>query len=129
LILPLPLGYSYRYRLDVDGYGWSSRWQKLLTTDSVILKSTIYVSFTPPSSKKTRRVRHAHLSHLYPQPEWWTAQAIPWYHYIPLKYDYTDLWDILTYFDGALDGSSKGHEDQAEKIAQRGLKLAEQNLR
>ena len=35
---------SYRYRLDVDGYGWSSRWQKLLSTDSVVLKSTIYVS-------------------------------------------------------------------------------------
>jgi hypothetical protein len=37
-------GGRYRYRLDVDGYGWSSRWQKLLTTNSVVLKSTIYVS-------------------------------------------------------------------------------------
>lgn len=28
----------------MDGYGWSSRWQKLLSTNSVVLKSTIYVS-------------------------------------------------------------------------------------
>lgn len=48
---------------------------------------------------------------------------------MPLKYDYTDLWDILAYFDGAPDGSSSGHEDQAEAIAKRGLRLAEQNLR
>jgi hypothetical protein len=40
------------------------------------------------------------------QPEWWTAQAIPWYHYIPLKYDYTDLWDVLAFLDGAPDGAS-----------------------
>lgn len=39
------------------------------------------------------------------QPEWWTAQAIPWYHYIPLKYDYTDLWDVLAFLDGAPDAT------------------------
>jgi hypothetical protein len=39
------------------------------------------------------------------QPEWWTAQSIPWYHYIPLKYDYTDLWDVLAFLDGAPDAT------------------------
>lgn len=46
-LLTMGVGGRYRYRLDVDGYGWSSRWQKLLTTNSVVLKSTIYVSPSP----------------------------------------------------------------------------------
>lgn len=59
------------------------------------------------------------------QPEWWTAQSIPWYHYIPLKYDYTDLWDVLAFLDGAPAGalssststgsSSKEEEEEEEE--------------
>jgi hypothetical protein len=90
------------------------------------------------------------------QPEWWSAQSIPWYHYIPLKYDYTDLWDVLAFLDGAPDGasssststgsSSKEEEEEeeeeeqeeatgtrgegvAEEIAKRGMGLAKENLR
>lgn len=144
----------YRYRLDVDGYGWSSRWQKLLTTNSVVLKSTIYVSPSPITI--TNYLSWSRISlPLYPfydlndiadldpsletalkrqaeQPEWWTAQSIPWYHYIPLKYDYTDLWDVLAFLDGAPDatgslgssigegslgtsGSSSGEEEEEEE--------------
>lgn len=41
--------------------------------------------------------------------------AVPWYHYIPLKADYSDLYDILAFFVGPMneDGSideSKGHD-------------------
>jgi hypothetical protein len=93
------------------------------------------------------------------QPEWWTAQSIPWYHYIPLKYDYTDLWDVLAFLDGAPDttgslgssGSSLEEEEEeeqeeeekgekrarketrgvelAEEVAKRGMELAKENLR
>lgn len=63
------------------------------------------------------------------QPEWWTAQAIPWYHYVPLQYDYEDLWDILFYLDGAPDGSVLGHEAEAELIAKRGSELVDKRLR
>lgn len=31
------------------------------------------------------------------------AQAIPWYHYIPVRYDFLDLFDIVGYFSGAHD--------------------------
>jgi beta-1,2-xylosyltransferase len=34
----------YKYRLDIDGYGWSSRFRKLLSSNSLIIKSTVYVS-------------------------------------------------------------------------------------
>ena len=27
-------------------------------------------------------------------------QAIPWYHYIPGRYDFADLYNIMTYFTG-----------------------------
>jgi beta-1,2-xylosyltransferase len=166
---------SYRYRLDVDGYGWSSRWQKLLSTNSVVLKSTIYVSSSLATSTFSRHKSHSvvytssfsiwnslptsltlesALKRRAEQPEWWTAQSIPWYHYIPLKYDYTDLWDVLAFLDGAPDGasssststgsSSKEEEEEeeeqeeeeqeeeegvAEEIAQRGMELAKENLR
>lgn len=48
----------YRYRLDVDGYGWSSRWQKLLSTNSVVLKSTIYVSSSPVTDTSPFPIAH-----------------------------------------------------------------------
>lgn len=37
----------YKYRMDVDGYGWSSRFRKLLSSKSLIMKPTVYVR--PPS--------------------------------------------------------------------------------
>lgn len=64
-----------------------------------------------------------------PQPEWWSAQAIPYYHYIPLSYTYTDIFDILFYLDGSPDGSTPGREDVAERIAKQGGELLRENLR
>jgi hypothetical protein len=98
-----------------------------LSTNSVVLKSTIYVSPSPVisifsrhnshcdvytssfsiwNSLPTSLTRESALKRRAEQPEWWTAQSIPWYHYIPLKYDYTDLWDVLAFLDGAPDGAS-----------------------
>lgn len=39
----------------------------------------------------------------------------PWYHYIPLKPDYSDLYDIMAFFVGPVDetgniDSTKGHD-------------------
>jgi hypothetical protein len=106
-----------------------------LSTNSVVLKSTIYVSSSPATitfpclgshcvvytssfsiwnSLPTSLNLESALKRRAEQPEWWTAQSIPWYHYIPLKYDYTDLWDVLAFLDGAPDtigslGSSIGN--------------------
>ena len=33
---------QYKYMLDIDGNGWSARFKRLMTTNSVILKSTIF---------------------------------------------------------------------------------------
>jgi beta-1,2-xylosyltransferase len=48
---------------------------RLLATNSLILKSTIY-------------------------PEWYSTALIPWFHYVPVKSSYADLLDILAFFRG-----------------------------
>ncbi len=57
------------------------------------------------------------------------AQAVPWYHFVPVQYSYSDLWDILSFLDGAPDGSTEGHEDIARDIARHGVEFAHAELR
>ncbi len=58
-----------------------------MTTNSVVLKSTIF-------------------------PEWYSDRIQPWIHYIPIKADLTDLYDVMTFF--------KEHDDLAKQIAVEG---------
>ncbi|KAF8629521.1 hypothetical protein AX17_005647 [Amanita inopinata Kibby_2008] len=69
----------YRYVMDVDGNGWSSRFKRLITSNALIFKSTIY-------------------------PEWYTDRIEPWVHYIPVQVDLSDLYDSLLFFRGGLLG-------------------------
>ncbi|KAK2462820.1 hypothetical protein APHAL10511_005211 [Amanita phalloides] len=106
----------YKYIMDVDGNGWSSRFKRLITSNSLIFKSTIY-------------------------PEWFTDRIEPWVHYVPIQSDFSDLFDVLLFFRGeflnpddtelALDSESdletaefnarwSNHEDLAKKIAKAG---------
>jgi hypothetical protein len=75
-----------KYLLDVDGNAWSARFQ-----GSPVFKSTII-------------------------PEWWNDRVQPWVHYVPVKLDYTDLYDALTFFAGDLEGNG-GADDLAQEIA------------
>lgn len=47
----------------------------------------------------------------------------PAHSYIPLKVDYTDLFDIMAFFAGDLDGRN-GHDDLAKQIADNGKDYA-----
>ncbi|KAG8885901.1 Glycosyltransferase Family 90 domain containing protein [Tulasnella sp. 331] len=85
---------EWKYILDVDGNGWSARFKRLMTTNSLIFKSTIF-------------------------PEWFTDRVQPWVHFVPVKVDYTDLYDILYFFHGTHDGTA-AHDGLAEKIATAG---------
>jgi len=89
--------WHYKYIMDVDGNGWSARFKRLLSSNSLVLKSTIF-------------------------PEWYTERIMPWVHYVPVQIDYSDLYDILAFFRGSLslDGSAEGHDRLAEKIASAG---------
>ena len=50
-----------------------------MTTNSVIFKATIF-------------------------PEWFSDRVQPWVHYVPVKMDYTDLYDTLAFFRGGEGG-------------------------
>ncbi|KIO30210.1 glycosyltransferase family 90 protein [Tulasnella calospora MUT 4182] len=78
----------------VDGNGWSARFKRLITSNSLVFKSTIF-------------------------PEWYTDRIQPWVHYIPIKNDFTDLYDVFTFFHGDVDGNNS-HDDIAERIARQG---------
>ncbi|EKM77598.1 hypothetical protein AGABI1DRAFT_77101 [Agaricus bisporus var. burnettii JB137-S8] len=85
---------TYRYVLDVDGNGWSGRFKRLITSNSLIFKSTIY-------------------------PEWYTDRISAWVHYVPVQVDLSDLHDCLVFFRG--DGNGEGsHDDLGKKIAKAG---------
>ncbi|KAG0702517.1 glycosyl transferase family 90-domain-containing protein, partial [Suillus ampliporus] len=84
----------YKYVLDMDGNGWSSRFKRLMTTNSLVFKSTVY-------------------------PEWFSDRLSPWVHYIPIQNDYSDLYDALLFFRG--DPAGRGaHEELGAKIARSG---------
>ncbi|KAG2351994.1 glycosyl transferase family 90-domain-containing protein [Suillus spraguei] len=84
----------YKYVFDVDGNGWSGRFKRLITSNSLVFKSSIY-------------------------PEWFMDRVAPWVHYVPVQVDLSDLYDSLTFFRGGLQGEG-AHEDLAKKIAAAG---------
>ncbi|KAH7096654.1 hypothetical protein BKA62DRAFT_821182 [Auriculariales sp. MPI-PUGE-AT-0066] len=88
-------GKQYKYVLDVDGNSWSSRFRRLMARNALVFKSTVY-------------------------PEWWTDRSMPWVHYVPIKLDYSDLYDVLVFFRGLPDGSLPGQDAMGERIATAG---------
>lgn len=95
---------SYRYVIDVDGNGWSGRFHRLMASNTLVLKSTIF-------------------------PEWYSDRIQPWVHYVPLKTDYSDLFPIMAFFKGDPYTGSGSHDDMAEQIATAGRLWTEQNWR
>lgn len=88
---------EYKYVLDVDGNGWSGRFHRLLSGKHLVIKSTIF-------------------------PEWYTDRIQAWYHYVPSKIDYQDLYDITSFF---IDGQ----DHLAERIATQGQQWAKDSWR
>ncbi|KAL1749086.1 glycosyltransferase family 90 protein [Schizophyllum fasciatum] len=85
---------DYKYILDMDGNAWSGRFKRLMASNSLVFKATIY-------------------------PEWYADRIQPWVHYIPVQIDLADLHDAVVFFRG--DGVGRGaHEDLAKKIAAAG---------
>ncbi|TNY24830.1 hypothetical protein DMC30DRAFT_386415 [Rhodotorula diobovata] len=94
---------EYKYMLDVDGNGWSGRFHRLMSTNSLVLKSTIF-------------------------PEWYQDMIQPWVHYVPVQTDYSDLYPIMAFFLGDEHGQG-GHDALAKEIAMAGKKWAETHWR
>ncbi|KAI5479113.1 capsular associated protein, glycosyltransferase family 90 protein [Pseudohyphozyma bogoriensis] len=84
----------YKYVLDVDGNSWSGRFRRLMMSNAAVVKATIF-------------------------PEFWTDWAIPWLHFIPMQVDYSDMWDIMAFFRGGLNGEG-AHDTLGKEIADAG---------
>ncbi|GAA5893980.1 hypothetical protein JCM5296_004124 [Sporobolomyces johnsonii] len=85
---------EYKYVIDVDGNGWSGRFHRLMSSNSLVLKSTIF-------------------------PEWYAEMIQPWVHYVPISTDYRDLWTTMAFFRGDENGEG-GHDELAREIASAG---------
>ena len=96
--------YKYKYLVDIDGNGWSGRFHRLMSTKSMVLKTTLF-------------------------PEWYSERVMPWVHYVPLKVDYTDLYDILGFFIGVPGTTDTAHDALAEKIATAGKAWARDHVK
>ncbi|KAH7882833.1 glycosyl transferase family 90-domain-containing protein [Phlebopus sp. FC_14] len=64
---------EYKFIFDIDGNGWSGRFKRLVTSNALVFKATIY-------------------------PEWFTSRIAPWVHYVPIQISYTDLHDVIHFF-------------------------------
>ncbi|KAF8511776.1 hypothetical protein JB92DRAFT_2831055 [Gautieria morchelliformis] len=99
--------WMYKYIMDIDGNGWSTRFKRLMTSNSLVFKSTIF-------------------------PEWQVASCpldslfflltfpCPSHHaLLAPQVDLSDIYDILAFFRGDLAGAG-AHDDLAECIATAG---------
>ena len=115
----LEQSYEYKYMIDVDGSafeasirlthadGWSGRFHRLMSTKAAVLKTTIF-------------------------PEWYAQRIQPWLQcvaetrlanarsFIPVKVDYSDLYDIMAFFLGRPTDGKGAHDELGHKIAEAG---------
>lgn len=57
--------------------------------------------------------------------EHYSDWLIPWYHYIPVSYDYSDLYSILLYFFGHDETGHQAHDEPLRAMAERSAEWAE----
>ncbi|WVQ73253.1 hypothetical protein IAR50_002821 [Cryptococcus sp. DSM 104548] len=81
-----------KFLLDIDGNGWSGRFRKLMSTNSAVIKMTMFT-------------------------EWFQPHLIPWFMYIPAKLDFSDLPDIMAFFRGSPTYPEFAFDETAEALA------------
>ncbi|KAL7410218.1 hypothetical protein BDY24DRAFT_184654 [Mrakia frigida] len=98
--------YNHKYLHDIDGNAWTNRFQRLMYTNSLVLKSTIF-------------------------PEWNSDILPAWFAYVPIKMDYSDIPSVLAFFRGSPDPSAKdpGRDEVARRIASNGRCWVERTWR
>jgi hypothetical protein len=100
--LPMKTQYRWKYLPDIDGNSLSGRFQAFLTSNSCVLKATIF-------------------------KEWHDHRIMPWVHFVPLDITLRDLWSTMAYFMGF--AGSAAHDVEGERIATEGRIWAEKVLR
>lgn len=84
-----------KFLLDIDGNGWSGRFRRLMSTNSVVIKTGIFT-------------------------EWFQPHLIPWFMYVPSKLDFSDLADIMAFFTGSPSQPGVAFDETAKALGQNG---------
>ncbi|WVR06467.1 hypothetical protein IAU60_003498 [Kwoniella sp. DSM 27419] len=85
----------HKFMLDIDGNGWSGRFRRLMGTNSMVIKMTMFT-------------------------EWFQPHLIPWFMYVPAKLDFSDLTDIMAFFRGTPKHPELGFDETAAALARNG---------
>ncbi|WRT67909.1 uncharacterized protein IL334_004883 [Kwoniella shivajii] len=86
---------KHKFLLDIDGNGWSGRFRRLMSTNSMVIKMTMFT-------------------------EWFQPHLIPWFMYVPAKLDFSDLTDIMAFFRGTPKHPELGFDETAAALARNG---------
>jgi hypothetical protein len=100
--LTMKVQYRWKYLPDIDGNSLSGRFRAFLTSNSCVMKATIF-------------------------KEWHDHRLIPWVHFVPLNITLRDLWSTMAYFLGFAE--SPAHDVEGERIATEGRLWAEKVMR
>lgn len=100
--LSMKAQYRWKYLPDIDGNSLSGRFRAFLTSNSCVMKATIF-------------------------KEWHDHRLMPWVHFIPLDITLRDLWSTMAYFLGFAE--SPAHDAEGERIATEGRLWAEKVMR
>ena len=100
--LSMKVQYRWKYLPDIDGNSLSGRFRAFLTSNSCVMKATIF-------------------------KEWHDHRLMPWVHFVPLDITLRDLWSTMAYFLGF--AGSPAHDLEGESIATGGRLWAEKVLR
>ncbi|KAF3902281.1 hypothetical protein ABW20_dc0109950 [Dactylellina cionopaga] len=96
---PRETGYQYQYAFDLDGNGYSGQYYRLLISNSLVFKQTMF-------------------------EQWHDERLVPWVHYVPISMEMKELESVIDYFTNDLKGRIYG-----ERIAMYGKKWARTALR
>jgi len=94
--------YHWKYLPDIDGNSLSGRFRAFLTSNSCVMKATIF-------------------------KEWHDHRLMPWVHFVPLDITLRDLWSTMAYFLGF--AGSQAHDAEGERIATEGRLWAKKVMR
>lgn len=100
--LSMKAQYRWKYLPDIDGNSLSGRFRAFLTSNSCVMKATIF-------------------------KEWHDHRLMPWVHFVPLDITLRDLWSTMAYFLGF--AGSAAHDVEGERIATEGRLWAEKVMR
>ncbi|KAK6540589.1 F-actin-capping protein subunit beta [Orbilia ellipsospora] len=92
-------GFDYKYAMDLDGNGYSGRYYRLLESNCLVFKQTLF-------------------------EQWHDDRLVPWVHYVPVSMGMDELESAVNYFSNDAKGKAYG-----ENIANAGRDWATKVLR